>query len=64
VTRQTRAAREIVRVFRIVQKLEEELQAAHGAGDWRKAWEIAIRLRRAIKSSSQKVDDFAKSFRE
>ena len=60
-TRAQKRAAEVVRVFRVVVKLEEELQKAHGDGDWDRAWEVAVRLRRAIKSSRELVDRFVDS---
>jgi hypothetical protein len=54
-----RQAREVVRIFRVILKLEEELQACHGENKWDLAWEIAVRLRRAIKASRHQVDRFA-----
>jgi hypothetical protein len=58
-TRATKQAREVVRMFRVILKLEDELQKAHGEGSWEKSWEIAVRLRRAIKASRHQVDRFA-----
>jgi lipopolysaccharide biosynthesis regulator YciM len=58
-TRAEKSAREVVRVFRIVLGLEEQLVAAHAEDDWDKAIEVAARLRRAVKASKGMVDKFA-----
>jgi|HubBroStandDraft_5_1064220.scaffolds.fasta_scaffold14764_5 hypothetical protein len=58
-TRAEKSAREVVRVFRVVLGLEDDLVAAHAAGDWDKALELAVRLRRAIKASKGLVERFA-----
>jgi hypothetical protein len=58
-TKAEKSAREVVRIFRVVLKLEDELQAAHASGNWEKAWQAAVRLRRAIKSSRGLVDRFS-----
>ena len=57
-TRAVKNAREVVRVFRVVVKLEEALEGALSTGDWEAAWRSAVPLRRAIKASKGLVDRF------
>jgi len=57
--RAVKNAREVVRVFRVVVKLEEVLEQALSSGDWDGAWKAAVPLRRAIKASKGLVDRFA-----